>query len=436
MDKRSNRIVAALTAVALIPVWLFRYFPSQDGPSHLYNAYVLARIGHSPLVQQFFVINVRPFPNWTMYLLMAPLTLVLPPTFVQSVVISLCVLALVVCTVYVQLTFKGAVDATALLAVMLGYSSLLFLGFFNFILGAALFTLTVACWWRGKSMIGVYALLALTYFTHALPFAAAVLSIALLAAIGKRWRTLLLLVPAFVVLLLDAVARISAPRDYRSFGWHVGSLIDLRPLVFHGDADAWIARAAALALVVAIAATRKRNPMMWVTIGLLAGYFIAPWGYGAGGWTLGGWISDRLLFLVLLTLPAWIECRRPAVAVGIALVVAHLGAVVFEARRMEPRIEAMARAASFVRPHSTIQSLGGDAETFHAASYLALGQDIVNLDDYEARLRDFPIVFRPAAPRTAPDSLLVWRDAHVRNVRGYHPVFTTADARLFVRDGL
>ncbi|MEA2326681.1 MAG: hypothetical protein QOE68_1640, partial [Thermoanaerobaculia bacterium] len=47
MGRRSERAVAALTVLLIAPVWIFRFFPTQDGPSHLYNAYVLARLGQS-----------------------------------------------------------------------------------------------------------------------------------------------------------------------------------------------------------------------------------------------------------------------------------------------------------------------------------------------------------------------------------------------------
>jgi hypothetical protein len=36
-----------VTALYLAPMWLFKYFPSQDGPSHLDNAFMLAHY-HDP----------------------------------------------------------------------------------------------------------------------------------------------------------------------------------------------------------------------------------------------------------------------------------------------------------------------------------------------------------------------------------------------------
>src|SRR6266852_5137722 len=36
-----NLLFLTLVGIELIPVWAFRYFPSQDGPSHLANANVI-----------------------------------------------------------------------------------------------------------------------------------------------------------------------------------------------------------------------------------------------------------------------------------------------------------------------------------------------------------------------------------------------------------
>ena len=34
-------IIISLLVIHLLPVWIFTYFPTQDGASHIYNSYVL-----------------------------------------------------------------------------------------------------------------------------------------------------------------------------------------------------------------------------------------------------------------------------------------------------------------------------------------------------------------------------------------------------------
>ena len=54
-----ERLCALATAAALVPIWLFRYFPTQDGPSHLYNAFVLSHYFDvsSVVTHTYFVLN-------------------------------------------------------------------------------------------------------------------------------------------------------------------------------------------------------------------------------------------------------------------------------------------------------------------------------------------------------------------------------------------
>jgi hypothetical protein len=44
----------ALLALHVVPLWLFPFFPSQDGPSHLENAIILRNYLHSDLLQDFY----------------------------------------------------------------------------------------------------------------------------------------------------------------------------------------------------------------------------------------------------------------------------------------------------------------------------------------------------------------------------------------------
>ena len=53
----------ALIVIYICPYWLFPYFPSQDGPSHLYNAGVLASYESSPIYQQYYAVHLSPAGN-------------------------------------------------------------------------------------------------------------------------------------------------------------------------------------------------------------------------------------------------------------------------------------------------------------------------------------------------------------------------------------
>src|SRR3974377_1985967 len=46
--------LVVLLVLECLPIWTFQYFPSEDGPSHLYNASVLAHYRAEPLYQQYY----------------------------------------------------------------------------------------------------------------------------------------------------------------------------------------------------------------------------------------------------------------------------------------------------------------------------------------------------------------------------------------------
>ncbi len=445
MRSTVERLCAAATAAALVPLWLFRYFPTQDGPSHLYNAFVLGHYGsrYYTTVRSYFALNLRPFPNWTTYLLMAPLTRIFPPLVVQQIVLSLCVISVPAAVLYLQKSFKPAADASALLGVLLAYGYLFFMGFFNFVLGAALFTFAVGWWWRhrdGRYLIPLYALFLVIYCSHGLAFASTLMAIAVLAAATRRWRVLLEIAPAALLMALEVAARASGQASYRSFPWHLRQLVTFFA-AGHVAVSAMVLLLVVIAIIAAIA-RRSANALALVSAVLFAGYWIAPWGSVAGGWIQAGWLNERLLFLTLLTLPAWIAVPRPAMGIALMLIAiaAHLGLMSVQAARINGRIRDIAAAGSLIRPHSTVRTLFPPTAvspqvtpTLHLTAYLALRPDVVDLDDYEALLPDFPLRYRSNPPSLPPDYVVVWRGAQVRNVIGYRVVFANDDIRLLER---
>jgi hypothetical protein len=438
-----ERLCAAATAAALVPIWLFRWFPTQDGPSHLYNAFVLARYGDaaSVVVRSYFQLNLRLFPNWTTYFVMAPLTRILPPLIVQQIVLSICVISIPAAVVYLQKSFKPAADPTALLGVLLAFSYVLFMGFFNFVIGAALFAVATGFWWRrrnGRYLYGLYGLFIAIYLSHGLAFAATLLAIAILAAVERRWRVLLELAPAFLLFLIDAFGRPQGQPLFRSFQWHVRQLV-----AFFAAGHVAIAAMTLVMVTMAIIAAFVRsrpNPLAIVSVVLFVAYFVTPWGYSGEGWVQAGWINERLLFLTILTLPAWIVLPRPAVSMallGIA-VAAHIGATSLQIAKINDYIRDITRCAALIRPHTTIQTYFPMADvspqvtpTLHLTAYLGLQTDVVDLDDYEARLPDFPLAYRAQLPSRPPDYIVAWRRAELPAMTGYRVIFENAAIRLY-----
>jgi len=305
------------------------------------------------------VLNARLFPNWTTYIVMALLIRVFPPLIVQQIILSLCVIAIPAAVVYLQKSFKPAADATALLGVLLAFSYIFFMGFFNFIIGAALFIFATGFWWRRRNaryIYALYALLIVIYLSHGLAFAATLMAISILAITERRWRVLLELTPAYVVFVVDALARTSGKAVFHTFMWHVRQV----PAFFAAGhiVIAWTTTALVAAGIVYAIWRRVARQMALVSAALLIAYFVMPWGYSAGGWVQAGWINERLLFLTILTLPAWITLPRPAIATTLFLIAiaAHIGLTSIQIAKLNRYIADIAKCAPLIRPHSTIKT--------------------------------------------------------------------------------
>ena len=59
LNDSSNLFFALLIVLHLLPIWSFKYFPSQDGPAHINNANILReyyRPDH-PIFREYYVLN-------------------------------------------------------------------------------------------------------------------------------------------------------------------------------------------------------------------------------------------------------------------------------------------------------------------------------------------------------------------------------------------
>ena len=182
-------IIITLLLIHLLPIWIFKYFPSCDGPSHIYNAYVLKEYHkhENYKIREAFKLNLTLFPNWTSHFLLALLMYVFPPIICEKILLSVCIAFLPLSLFY----FLNAVDKGKVLFGLLGfmhaYNFLLQMGFYNFTLSMPLFFFTLGYWWKHKdemrpaNIVVLYVLLLGTYFCHYISYVLLVLSLSFFA---------------------------------------------------------------------------------------------------------------------------------------------------------------------------------------------------------------------------------------------------------------
>jgi hypothetical protein len=166
----------ALILLILIPLWSVRYFPSQDGPLHLYNAIVLRDYNRPdrPLFRQFFVPNTRIIPNWVCPHLLIVLVRWLPPHIAEKMILSLYVLVFPLSVRYCLRGIRRHAGGLAIAALPFVPNQFYHMGFQDFCMSLAGFFISLGFYLRRRKSFGlldagVLAILFLaTYLTHLL----------------------------------------------------------------------------------------------------------------------------------------------------------------------------------------------------------------------------------------------------------------------------
>ncbi len=166
--------VIVLMVLHLLPVWGFKYFPTQDGASHIYNSYVVKEYHkhENYRLREVYELNATVFPNWTSHALLLVLLYVFPPLVCEKIVLTLCIGLLPLSLFYFINGIAKRNMIFGLLGFMYAYNYLLHMGFYNFVLSMSLFFFTLGYWWRVKdklrltNIIVIYVLSLVTYLTH------------------------------------------------------------------------------------------------------------------------------------------------------------------------------------------------------------------------------------------------------------------------------
>ncbi|MCG9128011.1 hypothetical protein JT359_10470, partial [Candidatus Poribacteria bacterium] len=187
-----KHLFVVLLILHLLPIWIFAYFPSQDGPSHVYNALVLKEYGQHEnyKMRDAWKLNITIFPNWLSHIILAALLYVFPPVMSEKIFLTLAVGLIPIAFFYFLNAVHKEQDKKYLYAWLgfpFAYNYLLYMGFYNFTLSISFFFFSFGFWWKHKDQIQVkhlcilYILLLLTYLSHIASFGLLVLGISIAA---------------------------------------------------------------------------------------------------------------------------------------------------------------------------------------------------------------------------------------------------------------
>lgn len=417
MNRPSRLLPALYLCVALLhllPIWRVEYIPTQDGPSHLYNAAVLQELGRGTAgFGRVFEADLRPHPNWVTHALLWGALFVVPPLVAEKLVFS----AIVLLFLGGCWRLAGVVDERcrvyAFLVMPLAFHLLLQMGFYNYSLGCALVPFAVASWWRGGRWSAA-GWLVLCYFAHVVPAAMALLCCGVLWVVSlreggrKEWTRALALLPATLLL---AWFFLQPARPGGTWIWEGAFLweplarvmllftFDARQLTF--GTVLGVVFALLIVVTFVLEKTRERRSLfLLLTAIAIALYQAAPLS-AEEGLVLK---ARLLLFPYVLVLP-WLTPRLARAPLAIVLALVAAGNVFFIRDHWKRNDQVIARAVAplaSAEPLRTIVPLVFERTTghshlellSHAVSYAAVERRLVNLGNYEAGLGFFPVAFR------------------------------------------
>jgi hypothetical protein len=427
-------VLAAGAAVAIWPPH------TVDGPAHVLGAVVLAEHSDNPLYAHFYRLNWFPTPNLGGSLLLTGLVKLTTLRVAETVVQVACVAGLPLALRYAIRALRPEQGWLGLAALPFAFNYLYFYGFYSFCLGligclaVVGIALRAAPTWPAARTAGLAATLTLTWFLHLVPFALALLFLGAQTLVGPGRRRAL---RAGTVAALPALALTVAYAAHTSQGsgptWNAppGLLLGLltlhTPLVTYSRWENAVAVALALTLLAVAVRTRHAaragtGPIALATAAATLLYLAAPDSFGVDF----GLINDRLSLFPALFGLLWLTARplprhaTHTLAAGSLLALVALAAIRAPTLHKDNQLaDEYARAAHFLRPHSSLLALrfaefGPQAgrnshwdPVRHLSSQLAAHLHGVDVGHYEAEFDYFPTQFRPGIdPRRRIDPTL------------------------------
>lgn len=148
--KWERRLYYLLTALLALPVWLVSWFPSQDGPSHVYHARVwFDMVFHAEsMYRGWYGLTGGPGANLLVTVPLGVLSAFLPQPVPEKIVVTLCIVALALGIRYAATAMNGRGGLLANLALPAVAGVFLHLGAYSFLLGVAGFCFALGFWFR------------------------------------------------------------------------------------------------------------------------------------------------------------------------------------------------------------------------------------------------------------------------------------------------
>lgn len=427
-----------LILLLLANVWLIfslDFYQTLDGPAHFYNSKIIGSLlQNHPEISKWYQLNTGIVPNYTSYGLLMLLSAIFSSSLANKIVILLLtsVPPLLGFSLFKKRFSNGSF--WALFLVPMSFTSALQMGFFNFSLGVIallfyLFFLFKKDLFKPINIVWNFLFTLILLYTHAYVFVMGLFCLVgtvITSSLASpfHWKSLfqskylylfgLSAVPSVVLFVIFNWQHPSFDEQYLDVAVLVEQLVNFTSIVSHHTAEETpFTRVVFFLLLGAVvlkflsafglknSAFSARDYVFLVVILLLIiFYFTTPDYVGYAGflsrrhqWYI---VFFMLLFLVSFQLPNVVK-----VAVGIALVFIHVELLQIISKYQQPfqdMSQELFEAAEHVPENAVIYPFHYHSayEASHASNILGWQKNVIILDNYEANMDYFPVMWRSA----------------------------------------
>lgn len=167
-----------ILVINLAYLWYTKFYPTMDGPAHLYNANLVRYLlTGNDFIKEYYQINSFPVPNWISHFILAFFRLFLPGWLCEKLYLILYVTGMALSFRYLVKSICPENVSLSVFIFPFIYSFLFHIGFYNYTLSFIFLFLTLGYWikYYHENRPYVYiitgGLLICTYFSNILTYA-------------------------------------------------------------------------------------------------------------------------------------------------------------------------------------------------------------------------------------------------------------------------
>lgn len=433
----SDAVFGLLILAHALPLLTFRWFPTLDGPGHLYNASIIRSLWTGDdFIGRFFEVNPFPEPNWLGHAVAAAVMVIAPAHLAEKMVALLFVVGLPLAFRFAVRRIAGQAGWACVLVFPFIYGFTFRIGFLNFSLALVVLLLTIGLGHAflndGSARNGwrLGLLMLVLYFAHLTSFLlglAVLLGIPFWQAITIRsassggWRSawkgmrgvLLCAAPTLMLAIAFFLSHEETRTElqYLPIAERWTWLLNGRPFVsLNSDEEplartfAWVMAGLALCAGFRHITGREQIPtrtgwLLAVMTAMIVAFFVLP-----DQMATGSFASVRLLLFAYLFMALWLAVQRfhrslLAVAVMIYLLadLLLLGTHFRYTRDLNNEVQEMLAVAPALPENAFVVPLNYGDNWLHSnfSCYMGATNGVVIADNFCALVPHNPVLWEP-----------------------------------------